>query len=417
MPKITKTAVDRLQPGDHILWDSEIKGFGVRPPRQIGWGKVFVLKKGNHWHTIGRFASPWTVEMARKEALRLLGEIIAGRDPAVDKKAARIAGTVSELCELYLREGVTTLKPSTVRNHKSRINAHIKPLIGARRVHDISRGDVERLQQAVAEGRTARNRKTGLRGRSIVTGGRGAARLTMMLLSAVFSFAVSRGLRRDNPCVGVARFKPGRSERFLSAAEQMQLGLALTRVLENGANPTAIAAIRFLTLTGMRKSEALGLHWSEIDFERASIRLPDSKTDYKVVPLGAAALRFLVELNETKLSLTNVFPSAVQPERPVSDISRVWQRVRQAAELADVRLHDLRHSFASNIVNAGGSLPMIGVILGHKNVSTTARYAHLAADPVKLVADRAAGSIAAALSGKPGAQLVELSQLRRGQKA
>lgn len=217
MPKITKTAVDRLQPGDHILWDSEIKGFGVRPPRQIGWGKVFVLKKGNHWHTIGRFASPWTVEMARKEALRLLGEIIAGRDPAVDKKAARIAGTVSELCELYLREGVTTLKPSTVRNHKSRINAHIKPLIGARRVHDISRGDVERLQQAVAEGRTARNRKTGLRGRSIVTGGRGAARLTRccsrrsspsQCREDCAGTTRASGLRASNPAAQSASFRP-----------------------------------------------------------------------------------------------------------------------------------------------------------------------------------------------------------------
>ena len=406
MPKITKTVVDRLQPGDRILWDSEIKGFGVRPPRQEGWGKVFVLKKGHRWLTIGRHGSPWTVETARKEALRLLGEIVAGRDPSAAKKAERVAGTMNELCELYLREGVTTLKPSTVRSHQSRIICHIKPLIGARPVRDITRGDIERFQAAVAEGRTARDRKTG---RSIVTGGKGAARLTMMLVSAIFSFAKPRGLRSDNPCAGVARFKPGRSERFLSPAEQAQLGLALTRALEEGASPAAIAAIRFLALTGMRRGEAFGLRWTEVDFERACLRLPDSKTDYKVVPLGAAALELLAELNRTKTSLVHVFPSMVRPGRPVCDINHVWYRVRRAAGLADVRLHDLRHSFASNIVNAGGSLPMIGALLGHKNVATTARYAHLAADPVKLVADRAAGSIAAALAGQPGAEVVRLA--------
>jgi integrase len=413
MPKITKTGVDHLGLGDRPLWDSEIRGFGVRPPRASGGAKVYVLKKGNRWLTIGPHGSPWTVETARKRALHLLGEIVAGRDPGAERKTERIAGAMTQLCELYLREGVTTLKPSTVRNHESRIRCHIKPLLGTRRVRDIGRGDIERFQQAVADGRTAHDLRTGPRGRSIVTGGKGAARLTMMLLSAIFSFAISRGLRQDNPCVGVARFKPGRFERFLSAVELVRLGQALSAALEAGANPTAIAAIRLLAITGMRRGEALRLRWNEVDHERGCLRLPDSKTGYRIIPLGGAALALLACVERRG---DYVFPSEVNHTQPIADISGIWQRVRKSADLGDMRLHDLRHSFASNIANSGGSLPLIGALLGHRNVSTTQRYAHLADDPVRAVADRAAGSIAAALSGAAPTEVVQLAQPERRQR-
>ena len=410
MPRITKTLVDKLEPGGNTVWDAELKGFGIRPPRAAGGAKVFVLKKGSHWLTIGRYSSPWTAETARKEALRLLGELVAGRDPAAEKKAERLAGTVAELCALYLREGTATLKPGTVRNHHSRIRAHVIPLLGARRVRDVGRGDIERFQAAIAEGRTARDRRTGPRGRSIVRGGKGAARLTVMMLSAIFSFAIARGLRRDNPCRGVPRFKPGNKERFLSAAEQVRLGEALSAALAEGANPTPIAAIRLLALSGMRRGEVLSLKWSEVDFERRCLRLADSKTGAKVVQLGAAALELLAGLAEAKASLVYVFPSGTARGQPISDINHVWQRVRRAARLEDVRLHDLRHSFASDLVNSGASLAMIGKLLGHRNVATTARYSHLSDDPLRAVADRAAGSIAAALAGRPAAEVLPLAR-------
>ena len=235
----------------------------------------------------------------------------------------------------------------------------------------------------------------------------GAARLSMILLSAIFSFARARGLRVDNPCSGVKRYKPRNPERFLSAAEQVRLGEALAEAERAGVNPTPIAVIRMLALTGARLGEIRCLRWSEIDFERACLRLPDSKTDYKVVPLGAAALELLA--GRERLS-EYVFPSEVKIGHPIADISYVWEPIRKAARLPGVRIHDLRHSFASNIVNAGGSLPVIGALLGHRNVATTARYAHLDRDPVRLVADRAAGSIAAALAGKPAAEIVPLER-------
>jgi integrase len=158
----------------------------------------------------------------------------------------------------------------------------------------------------------------------------------------------------------------------------------------------------------MRRGEALSLRWSEVDFERQCLRLADSKTGAKVVQLGAAALELLAGLAAAKAGLVYVFPSAVVRGQPISDINHVWQRVRSEAGLEDVRLHDLRHSFASGIANSGGSLVMIGRLLGHRNTVTTARYSHLADDPVRAVADRAADSIAAALAGRLGARILPL---------
>jgi integrase len=156
-------------------------------------------------------------------------------------------------------EGVATKKVSTVRNDRSRIKRHIKPQLGHRKIRDATRADVERFQRDVAAGRTAGDRKTGYRGRSIVTGGQGAARLSMILLSAIFNFAIRRGLRADNPCAGVRRYKPGKAERYLTVAEQVRLGEALAAAERSGTNPNALAVIRVLALTGARAGEILSL--------------------------------------------------------------------------------------------------------------------------------------------------------------
>jgi integrase len=397
MPRVTKRSVDALA-AEAAIWDDELPGFGARC-RKSGATYYFLKYRvgvRQRWHTIGRHGAPWTPEEARREALRLLGEIVRGSDPGAARAADRKAATMTELCDLYLGEGVTTKKPSTIRNDRSRIERHIKPLLGRRKIREVTRADVERFQRDVAAGRTASDRKTGYRGRSIVKGGVGAARLSMILLSAIFSFAMQRGLRLDNPCVGVRRYKPGKSERFLSSAEQLSLGEALASAERAGANRNAIAVIRVLALTGARVGEILSLKWSEIDFERSCLRLSDSKTGAKVIPLGAAAMQ-VIEKQEHQEATGFVFPGA--HGGPLGSIGKVWRQLRGAAGLDDVRLHDLRHSFASNIVNAGGSLPVIGALLGHRSTQTTARYAHLADDPVRVVADRAAGSIAAALAG------------------
>jgi integrase len=401
MSNITKRAVDALVAGqaDSFLWDNDLPGFGVRcrPSGAKSYFLKYRVGTRQRWHTIGRHGAPWTAEEARKEAMRLLGEIASGNDPGAKREVDRQAATVADLCELYLAEGVATKKPSTVRNDRSRIAAHIKPLLGWRKIREVTRADIERFQRDVAAGRTAADRKTGYRGRSIVTGGQGAARLSMILLSAIFSFAVHRGLRTDNPCSAVARYKPGKSERFLLAAEQVRLGEALATAEQSGTNPNAIAVIRVLALTGARAGEILSLRWSEVDFERQCLRLSDSKTGAKVIPLGSAAMRVIAE--QERLA-DYVFPGT--HAGPLGSVGKIWRGVRDSAGLEGTRLHDLRHSFASNIVNAGGSLPIIGALLGHRSAQTTARYAHLADHPLRVVADRAAASISAALAGKGG---------------
>jgi integrase len=413
MPKITKRTVDALKPvpgRDALLWDAELPGFGVRC-RPSG-SKVYVLKyrvgARQRWASIGRHGAPWTPDMARKEALRLLGEIARGNDPSAERSADRKAVTIAELCDLYLAEGVLTKKPSTVRNDRSRIERHIKPLLGTREIRDATQADVERFQRDVSSGRTAADRKTGYRGRSIVTGGVGAARLSMILLSTIFAFAIRRRLRPDNPCAGVPRFKPGKSERYLSSAEQMRLGEALAAAERSGANLNAIAVIRMLALTGARAGEIVALKWREVDFERVCLRLEDSKTGPgKVIPLGAAAMQVITgQSRESDL----IFPG--RHGARLGSVGKLWRRVRAEAGLREVRLHDLRHSFASNIVNAGGSLPIIGALLGHCSTQTTARYAHLTDDPLRAVADRAADSIAAALDAgnTTPAEVVKLTE-------
>jgi len=397
MPRITKRSVDALTDAA-LIWDDELPGFGARcrDSGAIYYFLKYRVGSRQRWHTIGRHGAPWTPEEARKEALRLLGEVVKGSDPGAARAADRTAATMKELCDLYLTEGVATKKVSTVRNDRSRIERHIKPLLGHRKVREITRGDVERFQRDVAVGRTAADQKTGFRGRSIVTGGRGAARLSMILLSAMFSFAIQRALRSDNPCAGVRRYKPGKSERFLSTTELVSLGDALTAAERAGTNPNAIAAIRVLALTGARAGEILSLRWQEVDFERTCLRLSDSKTGAKVIPLGAAAMQ-VITAQERRAGTDHVFPGA--HGGPLGSIGKIWRQVRGAAGLAEVRLHDLRHSFASNIVNAGGSLPVIGALLGHRSTQTTARYAHLADDPLRAVADRTASRIAAAMKG------------------
>jgi integrase len=405
MSKVTKRLVDALI-ANSMIWDDELPGFGARC-RGNGAAYYFLKYRAGarqRWHTIGRHGAPWTAEEARKEAFRLLGEIVRGNDPSATRAGHRQAATVAELCDLYLAEGVTTKKASTVRNDRSRIERHIKPLLGHRKVRDVTRPDVERFQRDVAAGCTAADRKIGYRGRSIVTGGTGAARLSMILLSAIFSFAARHALRADNPCSGVRRYKPGKCERFLSSAEQVRLGKALTAAELAGINPNAVGVIRTLALTGARVGEIVSLKWPEVDLDRGYLRLADSKTGAKVIPLGAAAMQ-VIAAQERRPGTDFVFPGA--HGGPLGSVGKVWRQVRAAAGLPEVRLHDLRHSFASNIVNAGGSLPIIGALLGHRSTQTTARYAHLADDPLRVVADRAAGSIATALAGG-GAKVVPM---------
>ena len=205
----------------------------------------------------------------------------------------------------------------------------------------------------------------------------------------------------NNPARGVKKAPVRKVERFLSETEIARLAEALDTEARRSANPYPPAAIKLLLLTGCRKGEITNLRWEHVDFERECLRLPDSKTGAKVVYLNAPARALLQELPHFADN-SRVIPG-MRADSASAAIENVWSSVRKAAGLADVRLHDLRHSFASVGAAGGLSLPIIGALLGHKHATTTARYAHLSADPLRAANDVVGARIAAAMNRKPGA--------------
>ena len=412
--KITKRTVDAAKSGrrDSFIWDTETRGFGLKVT-PVG-NKVYLFQyrwpgeKYAQRITIGKHGDPWTADKARTEAEKYRGDVKRGINPAALKNAEKAEKSVSELCDQYLAEGCETKKPSTLATDRGRIEHHIKPLLGRKRVKDVTPNDIKRFMKDVAAGKTAADIKTGPRGRAIVEGGRGTATRTVGLLGGIFSFAVGEGMRHDNPVRGVKRFADRKDERYLSPDELARLGDALTTAEREGENAVAIAGVRLLVLTGCRKSEILTLKWEHVDFDRACLRLPDSKTGERTIPMGAPALELLASLPGIEGN-PYVLPGEKHGHHLVG-LPRVWERLRKRAGLEDVRLHDLRHSFASVGAGAGMGLPVVGKLLGHRDPKTTARYAHIAADPAKVAADRIAGTIAAAMKGEKenGAEIIKL---------
>ena len=408
--KIIKRIVDAVKPSkrDSFIWDAEAKGFGLKVTP--AGNKIYVLQYrfgGRlHRYTIGRHGSPWTPNEARDEASRLLRMVKDGTSPAALKSADKAEKNVAALCDLYLAEGCETKKPSTLATDKGRIERHIKPLLGRKRVKDITQNDIRRFMKDVAGGKTMADEKTGKHGRAIVRGGEGTAARTVGLLGGIFSFAVGEGMRPDNPVRGVKRYADKKGDRYLTFDEMATLGEALTAAEGEGENATAIAAIRMLILTGCRKSEILTLQWEHVEFDRAYLRLADTKTGEKIVPLGAPTLELLASLPRIEGN-PYVLPGEKEKQHFVG-LPRAWGRIKKRAKLQDVRLHDLRHSFASVGASAGMGLPIVGKLLGHRDPKTTARYAHIADDPAKAAVDRISGTIAAAMKGKNGGEVVEL---------
>ena len=353
--------------------------------------------------TIGKHGSPWTPETARTEAKRLLAEVAAGRDPATARQEDRKALTFGELIDLYLSEGASHKKASTLKADRGRIEHHLRPLLGKLRADRIVRADVERMRNAVTAGKTAEKIGNGEKRRpgSIATGGKGAAAQCVALVSTIFAFAIERGLCADNPARGVKKAPVRKVERFLSEAEIAQLAEALDAEAQRSGNPYPSAAIKLLLLTGCRRGEIVNLCWDHVDFERECLRLPDSKTGAKIVYLNAPARALLQELPRMADN-PRVIPG-MRADSASAAIDKAWASARAAAGLADVRLHDLRHSFASVGAAGGLSLPIIGALLGHKHTTTTARYAHLSADPLRAANDAVGARIAAAMSSKPAA--------------
>jgi integrase len=274
----------------------------------------------------------------------------------------------------------------------------VKPLLGRKRVYQVTRGDIERLLVDVKSRKTAvpvplkGERSSG----SLPSGGAGAAAQCVTLMGTLLAFAVQRGLRADNPAHGVKKPPVRKMERFLSEVEIAGLAEVLDMEVARSGNPYPAAAIKLLLLTGARRAEIIGLNWAHVDFERQCLRLPDSKTREKVIYLNPPALELLASL--PKISGNPHVIAGERAGRPFGGIDKVWFRARAAAGLANVRLHDLRHSFASIGAVGGLSLPVIGALLGHKHPATTARYAHLSADPLRAANDAVGLRIAAAMA-------------------
>lgn len=397
--RLSKRTVDgaATEADRYILWDTELTGFGLRVAPsgvktfiaryRVGGGRTGTLRQ----QVVGRYGKV-TPEEARADAKVILNAAARGLDPQAKKAERRAAMTVGELCDLYQAEGAPTRKPSTVSGDGSRIKWHIKPVIGFIKLPNVERRDIDRMVREIATGGIKTDDDAHVRG------GRPSATRTLALVRSIFAFAVGRGLLDANPAKGVKSFKPVKRERFLSAKEMAALGDALTTMAAEGRFTHALPILRLLALTGARRNEIARLTWAEVDQGRALLRLNDSKTGQKVVPLGAAALSVLAEV--TKTNSPYVFPQPGEPEKPFRGLMYVWSIVRTRAGLDGVRIHDLRHSFASAGLASGQGLPLIGKLLGHAQVATTARYAHLADDPVKAAADRISEHIAGAMGGK-----------------
>ena len=384
--KLTKRAIDALEPGA-VIWDAEIKGLGVRASKR--GLKTFFLKyrRGavQRWYTIGPLGSPWTPATARREALKLVGQIAAGLDPVAQRMLDRKSESFEAFADRFIEEYAKPhKKASSVQEDIYNLRKHAKPALGRLKVPDIQRSDVAKLHSSMRNTPYAANR-------------------TRALLSKIFNWAESEGLRPDgsNPCKFVKPYpeKPRKTE--LSEKELLRLGKALNKAEESGSeNIYVISAIRLLLFTGARVSEILGLRRDSVNFRMKIAHLADSKTGEKSLPLPAPALTVLKSLPKQKDN--PYFICGKKPGSHLVNIQRPWRRIRKAAKLEHVRLNDCRHNFGGGIVDSGYSLRMVGAILGHTRAQTSMRYAAVSNDPRLKAADTVAAQIAAKLEGKKG---------------
>ncbi len=408
------TEVRALRPGQWV-WDRTVTGLCAR--RQKGDAVNFVLKyrtkEGRtRWASIGRFGAPWTPDMAREEAKRLLGEVAKGGDPSGDKQARRHALTLAELCDEYYADATAgrvrtrhgaAKKSTTLAIDLGRIDRHVKPLIGGLAVTAVTCQDIERFLHNVAEGKTAGRTKTKFRGLARVTGGETAANRTVGLLGAIYSYAQRKGLRVDNPVRGVTLFADKKRERRFTDEEYARLGTAL-REAETTVWPPAVCAARFIALTGFRRGEALALKWSEIDLARRTAILSDTKSGKSIRPLSHPACDVL---RGAPRAGGRVFP-ATRGDGPMAGFPGFWRRIAKLGDLpVDLTPHTLRHSYASTAADIGYSEPTIAALVGHKGRSTTSRYLHSADAVLLAAADAVAGRITALMGeGTPTGQVV-----------
>lgn len=403
MPKLTKRIVDQIaaDPNEVVHWDDELKGFGLRvwPSGR----KVYIVKcriKGRQRRlTIGPHG-PVTADQARIRAFEILSSAKGGGDPAKAHDELRRSPTVREVGARFLDEHVAVrCKPITQREYRRAVELFIVPALGTRKILDVDRKDIAELHHKWRGTPYQANR-------------------TLSVASKMFNMTELWGLRPDgsNPCRHVKKYPERRRERFLSPDEFGRLGEVLRTVEDEGTeNPAAVAAIRLLMLTGCRMSEILTLKWAHVDLKARELRLPDSKTGAKIVHFGKAAAGVIVAIPHVADNPYVIVGKKLGAR--LTDLEHPWRRIRARAKLEDVRLHDLRHSYASGALALGEGLPMIGRLLGHTQVQTTARYAHLAKHPVKMAASRVSEMIARAMSNAPKSRRRDKAASRAGKAA
>jgi integrase len=411
MPRLTKRTIDALRPNpsgkDMFVWDTgdgALKGFGVR--MKSSGAACYLIQYRNAEGRTRRLKIASTGTLTPDEARRLAGdrlrEVAGGGDPSADRRAVRTAVTISQLCELYLQNAAGRIKASTLAADQSRIETHVKPLIGHLTVRGLTTADIERMKSDIIAGKTGRPRKPTGRG-GVASGGRGVAARTLGMLVTILEYArKTLKLIKENPAKDVRRPPDGKQLRFLNIEEVAKLGKALRAAEARGESKTGIAAIRLLLLSGLRRTECLSLVRSAVDRRMHCLRLADTKSGAQLRPVGEASLR-LIEKQISNTAALWVFPAA-HGDGHFIGLPKILKRICASAGLAGVTVHVLRHSFAATAAEMGFSQLTIAGLLGHSVPGITARYAHVPDSALVAAADRVAARIEAALAGTSDAQ-------------
>lgn len=407
MTKLTKRAVDvlsRPKSGQAFLWDQELRGFGVRvTPSGL---KTFILQFRNAEErtrriVLGRYGV-LTVDQARDQAVIKLGVVAAGGDPADEKAIARKGMTVTEVCDWYLTEAESgrllgrrnrPIKLSTLAMDRSRIETHIKPLLGRRQIKALKPAEVSGMQSDIVAGKTAKLRSGGRGG--VARGGPGVAGRTVGTLQSVFAHAKRLEIIDSNPAAGVRKLTGKKKERRLSVTEIMTLGRAMQDAERNGEHPVALAAVRFLCLTGFRISEGQGLRRAWLHADRGYVHFPDTKTDGQVRAIGPSAAQ-LAEGQPQRKDCPYVFPADIG-DGHFTAAKRCLARLCAAAKIQGVTPHTLRHTFGSVAGDLGFSELTIAALLGHAARGATQGYVHID-EALKLAAAKTCEEIAGLLA-------------------
>ena len=412
MPKLTKSTVDAATPRENqfTIWCSELKGFGifVQPTGSRTYFVDYRNRDGVRKRmTIGRHGKI-TAEEARKLAIAVLGETVKGRDPAEERVQQRKALTVKELCDRYLAaaekrlilgKGDRPKKASSLYVDRGRINRHIVPLLGNKRVQSLRPADINKFIEDVATGKSATIEKTSKkRGKCIVRGGLGTATRTVGLLGGILTYAVGQGVIERNPVHGIRKPADGVKKRRLTDDEYRLLGRILQETATDEQFKTTLQIIRYLALTACRRSEAIHLKRSEVDVDASCLRLVDSKEGASVRPVGLPVLDLLASLVADD-GQGFVFKGTVEG-KPLIGFPRLWKKLFKDTALSGVTPHVLRHSFSSIANDLGFTEATIGALMGHSRGTVTGRYIHTVDSLLVMAADTVAGHIQGLLDGK-----------------